>query len=99
MFTTILDYASNAFVAGAIGLTLGIVFGQKIKDYVMGVPTDVRSAADSLVTKVKADLASARLDVIAKFVPVAVKPPAAPLAPAAVQVAVPTALPPAAPAA
>jgi hypothetical protein len=96
---TAIAYLSNAFVAGAIGLALGIVFGQKIKDYVMGVPTDVRSAADSLVTKVKADLASARLDVIAKFVPVAVKPPAAPPAPAAVQVAVPAAAPPAAPAA
>lgn len=99
--STFLDYATNAFVTGAIGLTLGILFGQKIKDFVMGIPSDVRSTADGLVSKVKADLAAARLDVISKYVPVAVKPtaPVAPAAPPAPVVAPPAATAPAAPAA
>lgn len=102
---TVFAYLSNAFVAAAIGLVLGVVFGQKIKDTVLGIPSDVRSTADALVGKVKADLAAARLDVIAKYVPVAVKPPAPPApapAPVVVQVPVPSApapLPPVAPAA
>jgi hypothetical protein len=95
---TVLAYLSNAFVAGAIGLTLGIVFGQKIKDFVTGVPADVRATSEALITKVKADLNTARLDVLAKFVPAATKP-AVPPAPAIIQVPVPTATPPAAPAA
>jgi hypothetical protein len=80
---TVIAYLSNAFVAGAIGLALGIAFGQKIKDAVTGVPADVRTTANALVGKVKADLATARLDVISKYVPVAVKPPAPPAAPPA----------------
>jgi hypothetical protein len=94
--STVIDYLSNAFVAAAIGLTLGILFGQKIKDFVMGVPADVRATSEALITKVKSDLTAARLDVIAKYTPTAVKPPAAPV------VLTPTALPatpPAAPAA
>lgn len=97
--STVIDYLSNAFVAAAIGLTLGILFGQKIKDFVTGVPADVRATSEALITKVKADLNTARLDVLAKFVPAATKPVPAPPAPVLVPVPVPAATPPAAPAA
>lgn len=81
--STVIDYLSNAFVAAAIGLTLGILFGQKIKDFVMGVPADVRATSEAMISKVKSDLTAARLDVIAKYTPAAVKPPVPVAAPAA----------------
>jgi hypothetical protein len=75
---TVLSYLSNAFVAGAIGVVLGMVFGQKIKDFVTGVPSDFRSAMTNLEAKAKADVKAALADVFAKINPVAVKAPAPP---------------------
>ena len=59
MLATALEYISNAFVAGAIGLALGVAFGTKIKDFVTGVPAELRSAASALVTDTQAKIAAA----------------------------------------
>lgn len=93
MFDTVLAYATNGVVVGTVGLTLGVVFGQKIKDFLSGVPAEARTAAEALATKTKNDLktalSAAKADVLSKITPVAVKPPVpvapvAPIAPAPV---------------
>lgn len=66
---TILAYLSNAFVAGAIGLVAGVVFSQKIKDYITGAPAGFRVAMNGVEAKAKADVAAATADIFAKFAP------------------------------
>lgn len=91
MFDTILAYLSNAFIAGSIGAALGVAFGPKIKDVVMGIPADTRAVLTAVENDVKAKLAAAKLDVLAQVAPAAVKPPVAPVVvpPAAPVVLVP----------
>lgn len=85
MVDAVTAYLVNPFIAAAIGVVLGIVFGQKIKDFVTGVPSEFRSAMSSVETKAKADVSAAVADVFAKIVPATAKPvaPVAPAAPAA----------------
>lgn len=83
MFSTAIDYLSNAFVAGAIGLVCGVIFSQKIKDWITGVPADFRTLMKSVEADVKTKAAAAVADVFAKVAPVAVKPPAPPVPPPA----------------
>lgn len=94
MFTTALEYLSNTFVVAAISLVVGVVFSQKVKDYLMGIPADVRTALNGVEAKVKQDLAAVRSDVLQKL-PVVLTPKTA-LAPA--PAAAPIAAAPAAPA-
>lgn len=96
MFDTVIAYLSNAFVAGAVGMAAGVAFGPKITDFVMGIPTDTRAVLTAVENDVKSKLAAARMDVLAKVAPAAVKPPV--LTPVAVPPS-PAAPPPVAPAA
>ncbi len=77
-----LAYATNTVVLCVASLVAGVVFGQKIKDYISGVPSGFRTAMKSVETKAKADAQAAIADVFAKITPAAAKP-AAPAAPAA----------------
>lgn len=78
MFATAMSYIENAFVTGAIGLVIGVLFGQKIKDWLSGVPADFRAAMVNVEAKAKTDVSAAIADVFSKINPVAVKPPVAP---------------------
>lgn len=91
MFATAMSYIENAFVTGAIGLVCGILFGQKIKDWLSGVPADFRTAMQNVEVKAKADVSAAVADVFARINPVAVKPPVAPAPAPAPVVATPVA--------
>lgn len=79
MLSTVLDYASNPFVVGAVSLVTGVVSSQKIKDWISGVPSELRVALSSLESQTKQQIASATSDVIAKVSPAM---PVAPVAPA-----------------
>lgn len=76
MFSTFLGYLENSLVVGSICLVLGVVFSQKIKDWLLGVPTDFRKAMVNVEAKAKADVQAAISDVFAKINPPALKPPA-----------------------
>jgi hypothetical protein len=78
---TILAYATNTVVLCVACLVAGVVFSQKIKDYISGAPAGFRSAMNSIETKAKADAQAAVADVFAKIAPAPEKP-VAPAAPA-----------------
>lgn len=81
MFATLLGYLDSAMISGAICLVAGVIFSQKIKDFITGVPAGFRSAMTSVEAKAKADVQSAIADVFSKLTPVATKAPAPPPAP------------------
>lgn len=92
MFGTVLSYLENAIVTGCIGLVCGMLFGPKIKDWLAGVPADLRAALNGVEAKAKADIASATTKVISTLpAPPPVVKPAAPVAPVAPAPAVPAA--------
>lgn len=82
---TLLAYATNTAVVGVAGLVVGVIFSQRIKDYLSGVPTGFRTAMTAVEAKAKADAQAAIADVFARFTPSPVKPvaPATPVAPPA----------------
>lgn len=99
MFDTVLAYATSTSVLCALTFAATLVFSTKIKDFLAGTPAEARAAATALEAKVKADLAAAKADVLAKYTPSALKPvvavpvaPPAPVAPVAA-VVVPAAAP------
>ena len=51
-----------------------MVFSQKIKDWVNGVPADLRAGLTSVETKLKADVKAYQAQLIAKVNPPAVAP-------------------------
>lgn len=81
MLNTVLAYATNTFVVAVVALVLGVVFSTKIKDFFAGVPSDTRSVLSAVENDVKNKLAMAKLDVLARVAPAAVKPVVAPPAP------------------
>lgn len=101
MVGTVLSYLENAIVTGCIGLVCGMVFGPKIKDWLSGVPADLRTALNGVEAKAKADIAAATSKVVTALpAPPPVAKPAAPspvAVPVAQQVPVPSAPAPAAP--
>ena len=85
---TVLAYITNTFVVGAVCLVLGVVFSQKIKDYIAGVPAGFRTAMNTVEANAKTEVKTAIANVLAKHSPVTatVNPapaPASPPAPAA----------------
>jgi hypothetical protein len=89
MFSTALGYLDNSLICGAIGLVVGIIFSQKIKDFVTGVPSGFRTAMANVETQAKADISAAIADVFSKITPVTAKPPAPPAVPVAPVVVAP----------
>lgn len=83
-----LTYITSPIILLVTGLVAGVVFSQKIKDWVSGTSAEFRSAMASVEAKAKADVKAAVTDVFAKIVP----PPAAlnPAAPPAVTATVTT---------
>jgi hypothetical protein len=68
-------------VASAICFVCGVVFSQKIKDWVRGVPSDLRTALGGVETNALGAVKAAQMKVLAEIgaaVP-AVKPPAPPV--------------------
>lgn len=88
MIDAVTAYLVNPLIAAVIGLVLGTLFSQKIKDFISGVPSEFRSAMSSVEAKAKADVSAATADVFAKFVPASLKP-AAPATPAVAPVVEP----------
>lgn len=81
---TLLAYATNTVVVGAVCLVLGVVFGQKIKDYIVGTPSELRSVMSTLEANTKAEVKAATADVFSKLLPTSVKPAVPAPAPAPV---------------
>jgi hypothetical protein len=79
-----LEYFNVTVLAIAGTFVVTLLLSTKIKDFLNGVPTELRGALNSVQTKAQADLKAASADVVARIAP-AVKPAvvAAP-APAAV---------------
>lgn len=84
MVNAVTAYVTNPIIAGVIGLVLGALFGTKIKDFLTGIPSDFRSAMNTVEAKAKADVKAATADVFAKIVPAAPKVVAPPAPPAPV---------------
>lgn len=61
---------------------LTLVFAQKIKDFVTGVPADLRASLSSIETSVKADVKNYQASLVSKIAPAPVAVPKAPVAPA-----------------
>lgn len=66
---TVLAYLSNGFIAGAVGLVIGVVFSKKIKDYITGAPAGFRTAMDGLEAHALQEIHNAILGVVAKYDP------------------------------
>jgi hypothetical protein len=83
MVNAVTAYVTNPVIAGVIGLVLGALFGTKIKDFLTGIPSEFRTAMNTVEAKAKADVKAATADVFSKLVPAAPKvvAPAAPPAP------------------
>ena len=99
--SAILAYVDLTIVGYVAVFVATLVFSQKIKDFLSGVPADMRSGFSSLEASVKADVKSYQAAVIAKLTPPPPQPvaPAPAPAPAPVQVITPAAsISPAAPA-
>jgi hypothetical protein len=75
---TALAYATSTAVLCTACLVAGVVFSQKIKDWVSGTSAEFRSAMNSVETKAKSDVKAAVADVFAKIVPAPVAPPEKP---------------------
>jgi hypothetical protein len=73
--TTAISYATSTAVLCTASLVAGVLFSQKIKDWVSGTSAEFRSAMASVEAKAKADVKAAVADVFSKIVPV---PPPAP---------------------
>lgn len=82
MLNHFLAYATNTVVLCAACSVATLVFSQKIKDYIAGVPSGFRAAMTSVEDKAKADARAAVADVFSKLTPAAAKAPPVPQAPA-----------------
>lgn len=80
--STAFTYATSTTVLCTASLVAGVVFAQKIKDWVTGTSKEFRAAMASVEDKAKADVKAAVADVFAKIIP-APEPPPAPAAPVA----------------
>lgn len=65
-----LSYLTNPIVLAVEGLIVGVLFSQKIKDWVSGTSAEFRVAMTSVETKAKSDVKVAVADVFSKIVPV-----------------------------
>lgn len=83
--TTAISYATSTAVLCTASLVAGVLFSQKIKDWVSGTSAEFRSAMAGVEAKAKADVKAAVADVFSKIVPVP-PPVPAPAPPAQVQV-------------
>jgi hypothetical protein len=92
--STILAYVDLTLAGYVAVFVATLVFSQKIKDFLAGVPADMRTGLQALETSVKTDVKTYQASLIAKINPVKT-----PVAPAAATPADRTALPAAAPAA
>lgn len=77
-FLTASEFTIAACAATSI---VTLVFSQKIKDWVNGVPAELRAGLTSVETKLKADVKAYQTALVAK-VTAAPAAPAAPVAPA-----------------
>ena len=71
--STILAYATNTVVVGAACFVVGVLFSQKVKDWVFGVPSTFRASMKSLEGTIESEVNAATADVFAKFAPVVKK--------------------------
>lgn len=72
--STILAYASNIFVACTIAFVAGVILSQKVKDWLAGVPTDLRTGLKGVEKRVIQEAQAARMRIIAELpLPVAAK--------------------------
>lgn len=82
--SSIIAYVDLTLVGYVAVFVATLVFSQKIKDFLAGVPADMRANLQALETSVKADVQSYQASLIAKIAPA--KPPMVtpvPVAPAA----------------
>ncbi|MDE2104540.1 MAG: hypothetical protein KGL39_45315 [Patescibacteria group bacterium] len=66
---TFFAYATNTFVVGAACFVAGVIFSQKVKDWLFGVPAAFRASMKSLETTIETEVNAATADVFAKFSP------------------------------
>lgn len=76
----VLAYFSNAVVVGAICLTVGVIFSQRIKDYINGTPAGFRTAMNAAEAAAKQEVQRAIQNVFAR-VTATVTPAPQPVAP------------------
>lgn len=90
MFATFLSYLNVTVVVGAVSFFAGVILSQKVKDWIKGVPNEVRSKLSAAETAVLAHIKASNADMVntalvalgnttspAKMVSVPVAPPAA----------------------
>ncbi len=61
---SILDYLNVTVICSGAAFAAGVIFSQKILDFVKGVPSEARAVLKSAESGVVAKLASAKADVI-----------------------------------
>lgn len=88
-----LEYFNTTIVACFATFVATLVFSQKIKDFVAGVPADLRSNLSALETSVKADVKSYQASLIAKIAPASSNKAAPPVAVAPVAPVAPVPIP------
>lgn len=79
-----LDYLNLTAVSLAATFVLTLIFSQKIKDFLAGVPASLRADLKSIETSVKADVANYQKTLVSKISPApapVAKVDVAPLAP------------------
>lgn len=90
---TFLAYFDIGVVVNVVIFVATLVFSQKIKDFVAGVPADLRSNLSALETSVKADVKSYQASLIAKIAPASSNKAAPPVAVAPVAPVAPVPIP------
>src|ERR1017187_3601466 len=90
---TILTDFNLVVASVAVAFVLGVLFSTKIKDWVKGIPSDVRAGLTQVETAVQAKLKAAHAAAVAPAIAAVAVPPAAPAA----AVAAPTVAAPPAP--
>ena len=69
MFQTLLGYLNLTAIVGAAAFGAGVVFSQKVKDYIAGVPADLRKGLTDLEAAAIARAKQAQADVINRLHP------------------------------
>lgn len=109
MITSVSDFFSTlqlVILCSAATFIVGVIFSQKVKDWLAGVPSDLRSALKSVEADVLGKLKLAQADVVGKLIhassvdssPAVVQKPLAPTAPASAPAPAPAPQPAPAPA-
>lgn len=65
--STILAYASNIFVVCTIAFVAGVILSQKVKDWLAGVPADLRTGLKGVEKRVIQEAQAARMRIIAEL--------------------------------